>query len=103
MQYVALHATTLVAGEEEIRMVSAPEFDAEREEAQRACLLHSRFYRAQDSDRDYAFFDPGDDWAGEDELVGLTGWKRFTAWTAAAVASWGLVIGCVAIVRAFLS
>jgi hypothetical protein len=39
----------------------------------------------------------------EDNISGLTAWKRLTVWAAAALASWAVVIGCVAIVRALLA
>jgi len=104
MQYVALDAITLVPGQGEPGLVARPEIDPGGEESPRSCVLHSCFYPGREAgDTGSACLAPPDDWAGEEDVVGLTGWKRFMAWTAAAVASWGLVFGCVAIARALFS
>ena len=39
----------------------------------------------------------------EDNISGLTAWKRLTLWAVAGLASWAVVIGCVALLRALLA
>jgi len=104
MQYIALNAATIVAGDGKSRLVSGARISYPTEQAQPAFVLHSRFYYPPSTDRGGSFsHDPADeDWASGENASGMSGWKRVITWSGAALACWGMVIGLVALVRALL-
>ena len=106
MQYIALNATTIMPGDSGNRVGSGEEFGPSAAETEAVCVLRVSFYHGVHGPQrncQVAFFEPmGGDLVNDDNPTGLTGWKRAAAWTGAAAASWGLVIGCAAIARALL-
>ena len=105
MQYIALDAATMISGERGTRLVPGAGWHEGPEHDRRRPILRARLYPRMGVDEgSFRGLDlTALDMMEEDNISGLTAWKRLTVWAAAALASWAVVIGCVAIVRALLA
>lgn len=105
MQYIALDAATMIPGERGTRLVSGvgwherPEYDRRMPTFRARLNPHMEMdegtFRALDLDTL--------EMMEEDNISGLTAWKRLALWAVAGLASWAVFIGGVALLRALLA
>ncbi len=105
MQYIALDATTMIPGERGTRRVPGAGLHEGPEHDRRRPFLRVRLYpRIEVNEGSFRGLDlTALEMMEEDNISGLSAWKRLSLWAVAGLASWALVIGCVALVRALLA
>jgi hypothetical protein len=103
MQYISFNTKTIVIPDSANRLPLEAAFKNWAEETDPAGVLPVSFYHEMNAhDREFpvVYIEPIEEYSEVDPKPAA--WKVVTAWTAAAVGSWALVIGCVMIARALL-
>ena len=101
MQYISFNAKTVVTADASSRPPLAAALNNWVKETEPAGILPIRFdyvMTAHDGEIPTVYMEPIEEYLEADP--NSTAWKVVTAWTAAAVGGWALVIGCVMIARA---
>jgi len=103
MQYIALGTKTIVSADEGVRLAADAGWQGRENEPSALYVLRARYYCGVNFPAEgFRAFERIDDFDDDEQPAGLTGWKRLTTWAGAAIISWAIVIGAVALARTLL-